>query len=214
MQTSMKGVAALAAHEGLVPAPYRDSVGVLTVYIGHTEAAGSPDPASMPMAMPDDLDEAIARAFEVFRADLAKYEVAVSRAITVPVTQHEFDAAVSFHYNTGAIHRATWVKSLNAGNRAAAAAQIMNWTKPPEITPRRQAEQALFADGVYPDDHVVVWKTDGKGNVIWKPARTLSPDEVAALMRPVPDPEPIPEPTPAPVHPLLALLLRFFSRKG
>lgn len=208
MQTSMKGVAALAAHEGLVPAPYRDSVNVLTVYIGHTAAAGSPDPASMPMAMPGDLDAAIVQAFEVFRADLAKYEAAVSKAITVPIEQHEFDAAVSFHYNTGAIRRASWVKSLNAGDRVAAASKIMNWTKPPEITERRRAEQTLFADGIYPDDHVVVWKTDGRGNVIWKPARTLSPADVAALMQPAEV-----EPTPEPDRPsFMGLFLSMFSK--
>ena len=52
-----------------------------------------------------------------FRNDLAKYESAVNMAFKVPLKQHEFDAAVSFHYNTGAISRASWVKSFNAGKR-------------------------------------------------------------------------------------------------
>lgn len=181
-RTSPRGVAALASHEGFVPAPYFDSVGVLTVYIGHTAAAGAPVPAAMPRGMPADLDAALDEGFRVFARDLAKYEDAVRAAIRVPVEQHEFDAAVSFHYNTGAIAQATWVKSLNRGDRSTAAEQIMNWRSPAEIIPRRQAEQRLFRDGTYPDKPTVVWKVDAAGKVIWKPVRTLSPEEVVARL--------------------------------
>ena len=41
MKTSDAGLFALALHEGIVPAPYKDSVGVLTYGIGHTLGAGS-----------------------------------------------------------------------------------------------------------------------------------------------------------------------------
>lgn len=182
MKTSDKGIAAIMRHEGVVPGPYYDSVGVQTYGVGHTAAAGDPDPADMPAGMPEDLDAELKRVFDVFSADLAKYEADVERAIKVPVTQHEFDAAVSFHYNTGAIGRATWIKSLNAGDRAKAAEQIMNWTKPPEIIPRREAEQRLFRDGIYPSEPIVVWKVNTARHVIWSPARTLTQDEALRLM--------------------------------
>ena len=39
---SPRGIVALASHEGLVPGPYQDSVGVWTYGIGHTAAAGKP----------------------------------------------------------------------------------------------------------------------------------------------------------------------------
>lgn len=182
MKTSDKGIAALMQHEGIVPGPYFDSKGVQTYGIGHTKAAGVPDPAAMPAGMPKDLDAEVGRVFEVFAADLPKYEADVDRAITVPVTQHEFDAAVSFHFNTGAIGTATWVETLNAGDRDKAAAQIMNWSKPPEIIPRREAEQRLFRDGIYPDGQIVVWRVNAARKVVWTPAKTLSHDEALKLM--------------------------------
>ena len=182
MKTSDAGLFALALHEGIVPAPYFDSVGVKTYGIGHTAAAGAPDPASLPMGMPADLDAALRDVFDLFRRDVAKYEAAVNRAVKVPVTQAQFDALVSFHYNTGAIGRASLVKRLNAGDVAGAATGMMAWSKPAEIIPRRKAEQALFAHGTYPTGQATVWQVNSAGKVIWKPARRLSKDQVLALL--------------------------------
>lgn len=190
MKTSDRGIAALVAHEGIVPAPYLDSVDVLTFGIGHTAAAGAPDPAKMPRGMPTDLDAALHEVFAVFRRDLARYEADVVRAVKVPIEQHEFDALLSFHFNTGAIARADLVKALNRGDRHAAASGFMNWRKPAVIIPRRQAEQALFVRGEYPAGRVVVWQVDAGARVIWKAARTLTVDEVLARLRP---PEPAAE---------------------
>lgn len=183
MQTSDNGIIALLGHEGVVPGPYFDSKKVLTYGVGHTKAAGFPDPGTLPVGMPDNMDAALMDVFRVFRKDLAKYEADVNRAIKVPVSQHEFDAAVSFHYNTGAIHRASWVKALNKGDRAKAAAQIMNWTKPAEIIPRRQSEHDLFARGEYPNSRINVWRVGTNRQVIWKIERTLTGQEALALLR-------------------------------
>lgn len=182
MKTSDAGLFALALHEGIVPAPYKDSVGVWTYGIGHTLGAGYPDPAKMKRGMPTNLDAALRDVFDLFRRDVAKYEAAVNRAVKVPITQAQFDALVSFHYNTGAIGKASLVKRLNAGDVAGAAAGFMAWKKPPEIIPRRKAEQELFAKGVYPGGQVTVWQVDGNGRVIWKPARRLTKDQVLALL--------------------------------
>jgi lysozyme len=100
MRTSDRGLLALIRHEGIVPGPYLDVKGIWTFGIGHTAAAGPPDPALMPRGMPADLDAGIREAFRVFRVDLARYEAEVLGAVKVPLTQHEFDALVSFHYNT------------------------------------------------------------------------------------------------------------------
>ena len=101
MQMTDRGLLALVRHEGIVPGPYRDVKQVWTFGIGHTVAAGPPDPTIMPRGLPADLDAGIREAFRVFRADLARYEAAVLRAVKVPLKPHEFDALVSFHYNTG-----------------------------------------------------------------------------------------------------------------
>ena len=182
MKTSDAGLFALALHEGIVPAPYRDSVGVWTYGIGHTMGAGYPDPAKMQRGMPSNLDAALRDVFDLFRRDVAKYEAAVNRAVKVPITQAQFDALVSFHYNTGAIGRASFVKRLNAGDEVGAAAGMMAWSKPASIIDRRKAEQKLFAKGIYPTGTVPVWKVDGNGRVIWKPARRLTKDQVLALL--------------------------------
>ena len=182
MEMSDKGLIALASHEGIVPGPYKDSVGVLTYGIGHTKSAGDPDPAKLPKGMPSDLDDELIRVFDVFKRDVEKYAATVDKAITESISQEEFDAAVSFHYNTGAITSATWVKTLNKGDHSTAAAQIMNWSSPKEIIPRRTAEQVLFRDSVYPTADLVVWKVDTNYKVIWSAERTLTPTQALSYI--------------------------------
>ncbi|MGN7870561.1 glycoside hydrolase family protein [Paracoccus sp. 22332] len=184
MQTSDKGVAFLVAHEGIVPAPYRDSVGVWTFGIGHTAAAGPPIPATMPRGMPADLDTVLREVFAVFRRDLARYEADVLNALgRTPTAQHEFDAAVSFHFNTGAIGRAAWVNLWKRGQKAdAAASMLANWRKPAEIIGRRTAERDLFLTGDYGKAKATVWQVSSTGKVIWKPAKRLFQSDILALM--------------------------------
>ncbi len=210
MQMTDRGLMALARHEGVVPGPYRDATGTWTFGIGHTAAAGPPDPATMPRGMPDDLDAWIREAFRVFRADLAAYEAEVRRAVTVPLKPHQFDALVSFHYNTGGIARAALTKHLNAGNPAAAAEAFMNWRRPASVIPRRGAERDLFRDGRYPGGTIPVWGVDGSGRVDFsQPIRRLSEEEALAMLQPA-SPPPVTGPAPVPTR--APRLTRFFAR--
>ena len=197
MQMTERGLLALAGHEGVVPAPYRDSTGTWTFGVGHTAAAGPPDPAEMPRGMPADLDGGICEAFRVFRADLATYEAEVLAAVTVPLAPHEFDALVSFHYNTGGITRAALTRHLNAGDREAAAQAFLNWRRPAEIIPRREAERDLFRHGRYPGGPIPVWSVDRTGRVDFsRPIRRLAESEALALLQPArPGAPVIPTPT-------------------
>ena len=179
---SPSGIAALAVHEGIVPAPYLDSVGVWTYGVGHTAAAGAPDPRRMPRGMPADLDAAIRDALVVFARDLERYTADVLRAVRVPLEQHELDALVSFHINTGGIARAELTKHLNAGRRDAAARAFMGWLKPAEVRKRRTAEQRLFRDGVYPSEKIPVWRVNSAGRLTWVAVRHLTGEQVLALM--------------------------------
>ncbi|MDX1744022.1 MAG: lysozyme, partial [Ruegeria sp.] len=70
MHLSDRGLLEICEHEGIVPAPYKDSVGVWTFGCGHTAAAGDPDPAEMPRGMPSNLDGAIDEALAIFRKDI------------------------------------------------------------------------------------------------------------------------------------------------
>jgi GH24 family phage-related lysozyme (muramidase) len=60
--------------------------------------------------------------------DLERYAAEVAAAIgEVPTTQAQFDALVSFHYNTGAIARATLTRLHVAGDHAGAAREFARW---------------------------------------------------------------------------------------
>ncbi len=197
---------ALIRHEGVVPAPYLDVKGVWTFGIGHTAAAGAPDPARMPHGMPADLDAALAQALQLFRADLAVCEAEVARAVTVPLAPHEVDALVSFHYNTGGIARAALTRHLNAGDRARAGAAFMNWLRPPSLRPRREAERDLFGHGRYLGGTIPVWAADASGRVDFsRTVRRLSEEEALALLWPASMQRPTPRP-PAQPRGLLAWL--------
>ena len=211
---SDRGLLALVRHEGLVPGPYLDVKNIWTFGVGHTAAAGPPDPVNMPRVMPADLDAAIRAAFRVFRADLAAYEAEVRRAVTVPLAPHEFDALVSFHYNTGGIARAMLTRHLNTGDRAAAARAFMGWRKPAAIIPRREAERDLFRDGRYPGGTIPVWAVDRTGRVDFsRPIRRLREDQALALMRPAPTPlPPVNRSTPAARTSWLARLATLVSK--
>jgi lysozyme len=183
--TTDRGQLALIRHEGIVPGPYLDVKNIWTFGIGHTSEAGPPDPATMPRGMPADTQAGIREAFRVFRADLATYEAAVRRAVKVPLAPHEFDALVSFHYNTGGIAKAALTRHLNAGNRAAAAEAFLNWRRPASIVPRREAERDLFLHGRYPGGAIPVWSVDRAGRVDFtRPAQLLSDAAALALMQP------------------------------
>ena len=200
MRMSEDGLVALARHEGIVPGPYLCDADVWTFGIGHTAAARGPDPARMPRGMPADLSGAITKAAALFAADVRTYEAAVMSAVRVPLYQHELDALVSFHFNTGAIFRADAVRLLNAGDRRGAADALMNWRKPASVVPRREAERRLFRDGTYPAGKIPVWGVTPSGRVVWKPVRMVAPDDFLALLHPA-APKASPRPSPRPTRP-------------
>lgn len=212
MRVSDKGLLEIAEHEGIVPAVYRDSIGVYSFGIGHTAAAGPPDPQEMSGAMPTgaDLEERITRAIEVFRDDIPRYEARVNKAIRVPLKQHQFDALVSFDFNTGGIHKARLTAAINAGDPDAAQ-HFMGWLKPPEIRKRRTAEMRLFETGDYDanGDLIPVWKTDSKGNLIGQ-SHTVSGAWLLARIHPLYHDEP---PPPAGLWAwIIALIGRIFGK--
>jgi len=174
MKMSDRGLAELAGHEGIVLSRYRDSTGVWTVGIGHTAAAGAPDPEEV--IEPMTLGEALA----LFRRDVARYEAEVTRALKVSVSQTEFDALVSFHYNTGAIGRAGLMAALNAGARTLAGERFGAWMQPPEVGDRRRKERRLFEDGVYSNSgEATIFPADSSGRIDWGRGKTV--DVLAAL---------------------------------
>ncbi|BAQ18287.1 glycoside hydrolase family protein [Methyloceanibacter caenitepidi] len=171
MKVSKRGLAEIASHEGIVQMPYKDSVGVWTWGIGHTRYAGDPDPAKMTKGVARPMGEVMAQ----FVKDIAKYERGVDNRIGgANVKQHEYDAAVSFHYNTGAIARASWVSYWVGRKLDTARARILYWNKPPEIIGRRRKEADLFRHGKYGDGYATVYPAYASGRVNWSKGRRVN----------------------------------------
>ena len=146
MATSDAGAAFIRRWEGLATTAYRDVAGVWTIGYGHT--AGFREGRFGPVSVID-----AAEAETLLRYDLVSREETVRRLVRVDVNQHEFDALVSFEFNTGALARSTALRRLNDGNRLAAAEALTWWEKAtidgvltvvPGLVRRRAAEAVLF----------------------------------------------------------------------
>lgn len=85
--------------------------------------------------------------------DLVRYAEDVARAIgQAATTQAQFDAMVSFHYNTGAIARATLTRKHIAGDHAGAVTEFARWNRAggrvlKGLVRRRAQEARLYAGG-------------------------------------------------------------------
>ncbi len=138
MKMSTRGRKLLIQREGCILHTYVDSVGVATIGVGHTAAAGPPIPVHGMTITAEAADQILSR-------DLVKYERAIDNALNVPVAQNEYDALVSICFNVGPrFANSTCIKKLNAGDKDGAAEAIMLWNKPPEIIGRRRGEYNQF----------------------------------------------------------------------
>jgi len=161
LQMSVEGIAFLLREEGLAVKAYRDSQGVWTIGVGHTAAAGAPRPrAGMHLTQ-----EAAVR---LMATDLRRYERRVRRALGGrEVPQHVFDALVSFDYNTGGIHKASFLKPLMQGRLREAETRFMWWRRPDDVIPRRRRELALWRDADYDDlSKATLWTADDSGRPV------------------------------------------------
>ena len=159
MKLSAAGIRELILHEGVVLGPYLDSAGIWTYGVGHTAEAGLPDPSKMEKVdtkswSAERVSEELAFALGLFEKDVQKYVDRVNDAVKVPLTQHEFDALVSFDYNTGGIYRAKLTKNINDGKPDPK--DFLGWLKPVEIAQRRNKEMTLFMSGNYAPQTVEV----------------------------------------------------------
>ena len=163
-------------HEGLAREAYRDSVGVWTWSVGITDASGHK------VARYRDNPQSIERCLEVFVWLLTiRYLPAVLAAFgAFEPEEHQLAGALSFHYNTGAIGRASWLKRFLDGDADAASKAILDWRRPPEILPRRRRERDLFFDAKWTGDgRVAVYEVSKPG---YRPVRSrrVEVDEVLA----------------------------------
>ena len=155
MKLTPKIVAAIAHEEGLVLEAYKDSVGVWTWGLGVTGSSGH-------QVHPRYVDKpsTIEKALEVSIWLLEnRYMPTVRKAFEgCNLNEHQLAGALAFHWNTGAIARASWVKFWKAGLPDKARASYLSWNKPEAIVSRRKRDAALFFDGVWPADmRATIW---------------------------------------------------------
>ena len=91
------------------------------------------------------------QAEDALRQEMATFEAAVDRLVTVDLNQNEFDALCSFSYNcgVGALQKSTLLKKLNKGDRRGAGGEFKRWNKAggkiwPGLVDRRAREATLF----------------------------------------------------------------------
>lgn len=149
MQTSAQGVATLKHHENEVLRAYLCPAHKWTIGVGLTAASGVVKPKAGMVITSAESTNLLGLALR------RNYEPTV-KAEMPSAKQHEFDAGVSFHFNTGAIRRATWVKNW----RAKAATSVIRsgllaWNKGggkvlPGLVRRREDEARMLLEGRYP----------------------------------------------------------------
>lgn len=125
--------------------PYRDVAGVLTIGWGHTNH-------HLPRFDADALWSQ-AECDSALACDMRAFERHVRQFAAVSLAQHEFDALVSWSFNTGGPASATLWKKLNAGDRAAVPAELARWTRAggrtlAGLVRRRNAEGLMFGGDV------------------------------------------------------------------
>lgn len=89
---------------------------------------------------------------DLLRRDISKAERAVLRLVTVPLTDGQFDALVSFTFNlgAGALQRSTLRRKVNREDHGAVPGEFRRWVwaggrKLKGLARRREAEAALYA---------------------------------------------------------------------
>lgn len=147
LTTSADGRAFLERQEGVVLKAYRDVAGVWTIGAGLTAASGVVRPKAGMVITRAEADRLLAAALA------ARYEPAVRKALP-GARPCEFDAGVSFHWNTGAVAKATWVEAWLGRDWPAVHVGLLKWVQGggkvlPALQRRREEEFRLMREGRY-----------------------------------------------------------------
>lgn len=140
MKISPEGLQFIKDAEGCRLKAYQDSVGVLTIGVGHTR--GVTEGMTINQEQADALLE----------DDLEDCYKAIRDYVEVDLTQGQFDALCSFIFNlgVGAFRASTLLRLLNDGDYVGAKAQFRRWDKAggavlAGLTKRRAGEAGMFA---------------------------------------------------------------------
>lgn len=137
------GLDLIRRFEGFSPTIYICPAGYPTIGYGHVVVAHEQDQLAMGITQ--------AEATELLRKDVRIAERAVLRLISVPLTDGQFDALVSFTFNlgAGALQRSTLRLKANRGEHESVPAELMKWVwaagkKLPGLVRRRRQETKAY----------------------------------------------------------------------
>lgn len=208
-QITLRVALEVVCHEAIIRQAYKDSVGVWTWSAGLTTASGHDVTRYINNPQP------MQKCLEVYIWALKRYADDVREAFKGrELTEAQFAAALSFHWNTGAIKRASWVKSWMAGDVSGARKAFMAWRKPPEIIGRREKERDLFFDGKWSNDGTVAEYTrlTSKHTPVWSSmVRRDVRAELTVLL--AASPTTSPKPASSFWAGIIAAIAAFFERK-
>ena len=145
MRLSVNGLSLIKHFEGLSLKAYLCPAKVWTIGYGTTGVAEARPGVVITQA----------RAEELLQEDVAKFERQIWALVKdVVVSQHQFDALVTFAYNIGigAFKTSTLLKKLLQKDYTGASQEFLRWTKAkgkvlPGLVVRRRAEHLLFLGG-------------------------------------------------------------------
>lgn len=143
MKISESGLKIIKKYEGFSATPYFCPAGKLTIGYGHAIISGEKFPAC---GISPEMAE------KLLKQDIIIAESAINRLVMVELLQNQFDALVSFVYNTGvkAFEKSSLLRLLNENKPEAAAGEFSRWIFAGGVAQnglirRRAAEKELFA---------------------------------------------------------------------
>ena len=146
IRTSEQGVKFIQGYEKFSEISYLDQGGLPTIGWGHLIELGVTYSEPMTRAFGD----------ELFRKDLLSTERSVLRLTQKPLSQHQFDALVSFVFNVGAgaYQRSTLRQMILNNMDSEIPTQFLRWNKvggrvSRGLTRRRIAEALMYTQGCY-----------------------------------------------------------------
>lgn len=149
-----------AFEEGFVAEAYLDNgtPPTWTAFLGVTNASGH-EVYPRYLDNPQPIEKGVAISVWLMRE---RYLSPVLRAFgDFALNEAQFAAALSFHWNTGAIGVTTWVRQVRDGQMVAARAFLETHYAAGPLGARREREAALFFDGAWPEDmRVPVYPVD------------------------------------------------------
>ena len=145
MKASKKCLEMLAHHEGIRQKPYKCPAGLWTIGVGHLIGDGK--------SLPDSCNRtfSLEEVYAILAKDVIRFERGVERLITIPLTQNQMDAIISFTFNLGigCLQRSSVRQKLNRGDKEGAIESLLKYNKASGkvlkgLDNRRKDEAALF----------------------------------------------------------------------